>query len=127
MRNKGVGTYRPSCAVITAADPDGEAFDFHVEEDGMLEIRSEAPNYESFEVEVYSPDSDPSDPPYLGPVTGRRTQPVVIKIPRGAANDEPYTVSVTHHHHKLSGESSPTQEIPCSIHPCPGCTLPCKE
>jgi len=31
------GTHRPSCAVITVRDPDGEPVDFHGQEGGTLE------------------------------------------------------------------------------------------
>lgn len=111
------GTYRPSSAIITAADPDKLPFHIHLEEGGTLEIRSEARNYSGIKV-VVEPDNGGRSR-FSKTASGQLPQPVVIQFPKGSEGD--YKVTVTHLKHKDSGEPSRPQEYTCSIHPCPMC------
>jgi hypothetical protein len=109
------GKYRPSCTVITAPDPDDEPFGFHTEEGGTLEIRSESRNYPSFDVVITGP-----HPLLSRTVTGKLTEPVVIPIPPGTADERPYTAKVTHRHH-IRHKPDHTREFNFNVHPCPLC------
>jgi hypothetical protein len=107
------GSYRPSCAVITAPDPDDEPFRFHAEEGGTLEIRSESRNYPSFDVVITGPGLL-----LTGTRTGKLTEPVVIQIPASTAGL--YKVKVTHRHH-IHHKPDQAREFDFNIHPCKGC------
>jgi hypothetical protein len=113
------GSYRPSCAVITAPDPDDEPFRFHAEEGGTLEIRSESRNYPSFDVVITGPHPTGPHPLLSGTATGKLTEPVVIPIPPGTADDLPYKVKVIHHH--KGNKPDKAREFDFNIHPCKGC------
>lgn len=123
MNDTRQGKYRPSNAIITAADPDKLPFHIHLEAGGNLEVRSEARNYSGIKVVV---EPDPGDRSRSSKTTsGELPQPVVIHFPRGSEGD--YKVTVTHlkhtdsGKHMGSGESSPPQEYTCYIRPCPLC------
>jgi len=110
------GTYRPSNAIITAADPDKLPFHIHLEAGGNLEVRSEARNYSGIKV-VVEPDNGGRSR-FSKTVSGELPHPAVIHFPKDSEGE--YKVTVTHFHNP-SGQPSPPQEYICYIHPCPLC------
>jgi len=104
---------KPTSAVIELPDPDDTSSCWHLEEGGVLEVRSNAPNYSYFEVEFVG-----TNPFSNAPLKGSTNSPVVIPIP--AKSQGEYQITI-HHIHNDDSNKDAKHVARFNIHPCKGC------
>jgi hypothetical protein len=106
--------HKPHSLLITLADPDATPVCHHAEENGILEVRSDAPNYPHFELHFVGPNPFNSDVDAILNA-GTAHTPIVIDL----KNKGDYRCTV-HHKHK-DGKCLKIETFDFSVHPCKNC------
>jgi len=104
---------KPTSAVIELPDPDTTPSCWHLEEGGILEVRSNAPNYTHFSVEFVG-----TNPFSNAPLKGSTNSPVVIPIPAKSQGEYEFTIRQEHNEDQNKHRR---QTIRFNVHPCKGC------
>jgi hypothetical protein len=107
-------SHTPRSLLITLPDPDTAPVRHHAEEKGVLEVRSDAPNYPNFELRFVGPNPFNSDVDAILDA-GTAYTPIVIDLKK--QGDYRFTV---HHKHK-DGDRCEIHTFEFSVHPCKNC------
>ena len=107
--------HKPASAVILLPDPDDTPVHYHCEEGGILEIRSDAPNYTYFQLKFAG-----VNPFSKSTLKGSTHSPLLIPVPAGSQGEYEFTVLYIHNKDRAKNKR---RNVNFNIHPCKGCPM----